>query len=216
MKTTVKGMVALALISTAAVASAQIAGMPPHNNSFTGNTRGYWFTAPVGFTMTGVHVLQDPATQNGFMNFAVVRFDGAVPPPTFSSTTNAFQQLALGLDMPSNTFAAVNVVVNAGDVIGVYGNTALTVGTTTGVNSYTAPQTQATTLIDGNVVDLFRSGMQFHLGSATSPGGMHDIWAEPTSTQISRVEFEYTVVPEPGTLIALGLGGALLLLRRRK
>jgi hypothetical protein len=149
------------------------------------------------------------------MNFAIVIFDGAVAPPAFPTTTNAFSQVALGLDVPSGGFAGVNAAVAAGDVVGVYGNTAPTVGTTSGANSYT-PNVQAQTMIDGNTVDLFRSGMQFHLGSATSPGGMHDIWSEPTSSQISRVEFEYTVVPEPATFIALGLGGALLLLRRRK
>jgi hypothetical protein len=213
MKTNIKGLVALALFSTAAVASAQIATMPPHSLNFTGSTRGYFFISPVAMTITGVEVLQDPTTFNGFMNFAVVKFDGAIPPPAFPGVTNAFTQEALGLDVVSGSLAPVSVNVAAGDVIGNYGNTTPTVGTTSGTNSYTSGAAQAQTTIDGNTVDLNRSGMQFHLGSATSPAGMHDIWSEG-SFSISRVQFEYTVVPEPATFVAIGLGIAALALRR--
>jgi hypothetical protein len=173
------------------VAQAQTATMPPHATVFNGNTRGYWFTAPAGFRITGVQVLQQPGGTNGFMNWAVVRFHNATPPPVFNSTTNAFDQLGLGLGQPSGAFSPVSIEINAGDVIGIYGNTATSAAATTGQNSYTAVGTPATTNILGNTVNLTRSGMQFHLGSSTSPQGMHDIWTELTSTAISRVEFTY-------------------------
>jgi hypothetical protein len=207
------GVVALALC--AANVAGQTATMPPHNNVFTGSTRGYWFTAPVSFTMTGVQVLQAPGGTNGFMNWSVVRFDGATPPPAFPTVTNAFSQLAFGLNTPSGAFAPVNLTINAGDVIGIYGNTAAASGTTTGANSYTAPGVQATTTIFGNVVNLSRSGMQFHLGSATSPAGMHDIWSEPASMQVSRTEFTYAEIPAPATLALLSAAGLVALRRRR-
>jgi hypothetical protein len=203
----------LALCAGAAVA--QTATMPPHNNVFTGNTRGYWFTAPVSFRITGVQALQNPGTSNAFMNWAIIRFDGNVPPPVFSATTNAFTHLGLGLDHPAGAYSPVSIDIFAGDVIGIYGNTMAAAGGPNGANSYSPPASPATTTIFGNVVALGRSGMQFHLGSATSPGGMHDVWQEPTSTQISRTEFTYTEIPAPASLALLGLGGLVAARRRR-
>ena len=210
-----KTCVALALIGLCAgTAAAQVATMPPHGSNFTGNTRGYWFTAPVNFRITGVQVLQSPTGTNSFMNYSIIRFDGATPPPVFSGTTNAFSTLALGLDVPANAHHPVNIDIFAGDVIGIYGNTMSAAGATTGVNSY-GNGNPSTTTIFGNTVGLTRSGMQFHLGSATSPQGMHDVWQEPSSGNITRVEFTYTEIPAPASAVLLGMGGMLAARRRR-
>jgi hypothetical protein len=193
-------VLALAVVAGAAASvSGQTATMPPHAAGFTGATRGYWFTAPTSFEITGVQVKQiaDPGA-NGFMNWAIVRFNNNTPPPTFAAVTNDFVQLDFGLNEASNAFSPTSIIINAGDVIGIYGNTAAASGTTTGVNSYTATLTQATTTVLGNTINLNRSGMQFHLGSATSPQGMHDLWSEPASTAVSRVEFTYAPIGVTG------------------
>ncbi len=175
----------------ASLSFGQTLSVGAHGNTFNGNTRGYYFTAPVDMTITGVQVLMDPASVNTFQNFCIVRFDNATPPPPFAATTNAFSQLALGFDLPQNAFQPVTVQVLAGDLIGVMGNTTDVMGATTGANSYTA-NVQQTSMVAGVQVDLIRTGMQFHLGSATTPGGAQDMFSS-TGSRISRVELTYTL-----------------------
>ncbi len=52
----------------------------------------------------------------------------------------------------------------------------------------------------------------------TSPlgAGIYTFWVQEVSDQVSyRIDFEVTPVPEPGSLVSLGLAGVLALRRRR-
>ena len=178
-------------LALASLSFGQTLTMPPHQLTFPGNTRGYFFEAPVDMTITGVQVQLPTGSSNSFQNFAIIKFDNAAPPPAFRSTTNDFTQLALGFDLPQNAFQPVNVTVMAGDLIGVYGNTTDIAGDTSGDNSYSADAPH-TGVIGGFVVNLVRTGFQMHLGSATTPAGMADVFSSSTN-QISRVEFTYTL-----------------------
>jgi hypothetical protein len=216
MKTILSG--AMLLVFTAGASAQLTATMPPHISTFSGNVRGYYFTAPVDFTMTGLNVLVPPSgtgAGNMFQNFAVLRFDGATPPPLFSSTTNAFTQLALEFDRPANAFFPVNLQIFAGDVIGIYGVTSDAPGSITNQNSYGNDPGGNYTDIFGNPVALFRSGMQFRLNSTSSPNGMQDVWSEGTTNFSSITRVEFTYVPAPGAAALLMMGGLCAIRRRR-
>lgn len=144
----------------------------------TGNTRGYWFTAPVSFTMTSLFVPADASTGN--QNVAVVKFNGNNPPPVFPSTTNAFSTLFVSQVNSGGVAIPVNINIAAGDVIGILGDR-------DAVSSYA--NTPYSTMIGGFNVPLTRMGMQFPL-SSTLP---QQIWQE-TSSYFSRVFFDYVIL----------------------
>ncbi|MBP6285423.1 MAG: proprotein convertase P-domain-containing protein [Ferruginibacter sp.] len=150
--------------------------LPAQAATFTGNVRGYWFTAPSSFTMTSLYVPTDASSAN--QNIAVIRFNPATPPPAFPGTTNAFTTLFLTQNNGSGAPIPVNIPINAGDVIGILGNRG-------NVNSY-GPTGPSTTNINGIPVTLTRMGMQFQLAT-TAPQA---IWQEPAFA-ISRVFFSY-------------------------
>lgn len=168
----------------ATVKSVDLSGtipLPAQTTTFTGNVRGYWFTAPSAFTMSALYVPTTASTGN--QSIAVIRFNGATPPPAFPTTTNAFTTLFLTQNNPVGTPIPVNIPINAGDVIGILGSRA-------NVNSY-GPTGPSTTVINGANVTLTRMGMQFPLAT-TAP---QNIWQE-AAFQISRVFFDY-ILPVP-------------------
>ncbi len=185
----VMSAMAMALAAGSAFGQCEVTPMPAHTSTFSSSTRGYVFDAPVSFRITGVQVLVPPGGTQTFQNFSIVLLHEE--PPFFSATTNNFTTLVTRLDQPANEFIAVDIQVNVGDKLGVYGNTMTASGATSGTNSYgNAPGGNFTTIL-GNQVDLRRSGMQFHLGSANPlNSNMHDIWREGTgnTSNITRIE----------------------------
>ncbi|HRN95614.1 MAG TPA: hypothetical protein PL084_12900, partial [Chitinophagales bacterium] len=151
--------------------------MPAHGSNYTGNVRGFYFTAPTSFTITGLEAL---AQTTGAQSIAIVKFNNNTPPPIFSLTTNAFTTLYITQNNPTVGTIPVNIPINAGDVIGVLGQ----VGN---ASSYATPTGQYVSTIAGQNVTLTRMGMQFSLNT-TAP---QDLWEE-TSGAVGRVAITYS------------------------
>jgi len=174
----------LALAAGASCAMGQGTLMPigPFGSTFSGAaaTRGFWFTAPVDFVVTGLRVPNEFG--EAVQNVELVRFNSG-PPPTFSTTTNDFVSLARHTNVAASEIIAVNIPVFAGETIGILG----ACGTTTMRNSY-GPAGSGSFVSDifGSPVTLTRMGMQFNLNSVAA----NALWQEPTGT-FCRVEMYY-------------------------
>ncbi len=157
--------------------------MPPEDSPFAFNTRGYWFTSPIDFTIIGLYV---PEPINGnTQNIAVLHFDNQIPPPAYPTVTNAFTTLYITQNNPAVGVIPVNIQIFAGDVIGILA--------TRGLNTNSYAVGPYVTDIDGNAVSVMRMGMQFELSSVLPI----DIWEEPGGS-ISRCEITYEVGCESG------------------
>ncbi len=168
--------------------------MPALGSPFSGNVRGYWFTAPSDFTITGLQVPLTGTTQS----MAVIKFVPAVGPPSYSTVTNAFTTLYLTQNNANTGVLPVNIPITAGEVIGIFGQ----IGTQ---SAYAATTGVVNTTINGQTVALTRMGMQFPLGT-TAP---QDVWQELTAAigvvnityttgcESSRVAVTATVTPSP-------------------
>ena len=150
--------------------------MPAPSSTYGPRIRGYWFTAPCNFTITGLRVPDDNIS--GDQSIEIVRFNTG-PPPFYSSTTNDFVSLGRWIGVAGSGIIPCNIPVTNGDILGIYGCR----GTTTSYGN--GPYN---TTIDGNAVTLVRSGMQFEL----PPAPMHDIW-QSASGSIGRIEMYYEV-----------------------
>lgn len=146
---------------------------PAHSSTFTGNTRGYYFTAPTCFTITAAMVPTEASTGN--QSIAIVRLQSI--PPLYATTTNNFDVLFLAQNSTDLDTMGMNILVNQGDIIGILASR----GTS---NSY-APAGFSSD-INGLPVTLNRLGMQFQLAS-TAP---QQLWTE-NGGSISRLFLYY-------------------------
>ncbi len=129
--------------------------IPGQTTTFTGNTRGYYFTAPVDLVITEVGVPTTASTANQ----SVVIVTMAAPPPNFGASTMAYTTEFLAQNVAGAAPIAVNIPVAAGTVIGVLGSRGAN-----STNSYASPNPFNTTLL-GQPVTLARFLMQADLQS---------------------------------------------------
>ncbi len=170
----------VAMGSMPAMAQKQIE-LPEQTDPFSGpDARGYWFTAPKDFAITGVEVPTDASEGN--QSIAVVRF--TAEPPLFDATTDDFEVLFLTQDDSATGMIPTYIEIASGDVIGV-------LGSRNGVASYASAPFASS--IDGLPITLRRLGMHFPLAS-TAP---QQLFTEEEGGSISRVRLFYGPVYDP-------------------
>jgi hypothetical protein len=163
--------------------------LPPHASVYTGSIRGYWFTAPCNFTITGLRVAAQAGT--GLQYIHVFKINDATPVVYPTSSSN-FTTLTFISGAPNNVIQTVNIAVVAGDKIGILGQA----GTSNSYGSVTGPTT-----INGFSVTLARLLYQGNLTTSPAP----NYSTEPTSASISRVEMYYSTCAVPTGVSATGI-----------
>lgn len=166
--------------------------MPAGPTVYTGNTRGYFFTAPCAFLVTGLQV--PDLNSLGYQNVALYRLQAA--PPAYSGTIMVtpvfFQRWA-----PSNTFVPVlpPVAFNKGDVFAVLGACSAN-NATSMVNAYSSAQPSVD--VGGTMTTLYRCGMQFSIAAASGNGanGIGPMWSEIAGS-IAQVAVNIVVYQTP-------------------
>lgn len=191
----------MALLTSTAFATPILMPMENQSGTFTGNVRGYWFTAPVAFRLVA---LQVPTTaSSAAQSIEVLRLNAI--PPTFSGTTTSFTRLFRTVNNNTTGFVPININIQAGEIIGILGQRSNV--TSYGANNYV-------TNIFGNSVTLQRFGSQQTLAA----GPVVSVFRETNANPLGRVNLEYDVAtPEPATLALTGTALiAVGLIRRRK
>jgi hypothetical protein len=134
-------------------------------------TRGYYFTAPVDFIITGLRV---PVAVGGTISgIAVVKFP--VAPPLYTNVTNTFSTLYLNQAIVGTSIVPVNIPVYTGDIIGVLGerNDTSAYGPNLGTGVF-----PSTIGVSGPTVNLNRMGMLYNLATQTPT----NLWTETVNT----------------------------------
>jgi hypothetical protein len=159
---------------TASQLPSAILDVGPHTRTFEGVARGYWFTAPDAFTITGVRV--PTAASAEAQTAMIVKFPG-IPPET---NTRIYTILGSWQGIEGSGVIPANIPVAAGDVIGVLGQR----DNTHAMTSYGHSPYQ--TEIAGNSVVLHRLLAQFNLYGIPTP-----LLRQASQPELGRVELYY-------------------------
>jgi hypothetical protein len=154
--------------------------LPPHGSVYALLARGYYFVAPMNFTITGLMIPLDAGT--GLQYIHLMKCHDPMNGSTTGSTN--FTTLAYISGGANNTIQPVNIQVNAGDTIGV-------LGTVTGNNnSYTASGTFTTTIGTYTNIPLSRFGYQASIETGPAP----NYWgvAHGGAGQLGKINIYYS------------------------
>lgn len=170
--------------------------IPAHGSVYTGYSRGFWFTAPTSFFITGVRVPTDASTAD--QNVFLVRF--AAPPPGLPGTST-YTVLGQWYNIPGTNVIPCQILVNSGDFIGVIGHRCVLPATNfNAINSYTSTGPAASNIL-GVPVDLYRLMYQDNIVNIV-PG----LLGSAATGQLGRVELYVAppcVIPEGSLTAAL-------------
>jgi hypothetical protein len=161
-----------------------VISVPEHSTSFTGNSRGYWFTAPCDFKLTGVRAPADYSI--GAQSIHLMKFTAA--PPSYPNTSTVFTTLYYGSGITDTCYVDLDIQVLAGDVIGIVA--VRDNGAATSVTSYVSVNGPVSSSIGPYTVSLSRLGVQENIIS--NPGSAY--WTE-TGNPIGRAVIRYELPP---------------------
>ncbi len=170
--------------------TAILAPLGAHSSTYTGNhwARGYWFTAPTDFYISGLRVPTEAATSA--QTVEVIRFNST--PTIYPTTTNAFVSLGRFVNVPGSAMIPTCIHINNGDFIAIFGVRGDT-------NSY--HNSSFNSNIGGNAVTLYRTLMQDTL--STQP--LHDVGSFTSASSISRTEMYYSLTTDTSVRIPLNV-----------
>jgi hypothetical protein len=173
-----------AFLLLTAIQAQNVIPVPPHSSSFTGNSRGYWFTAPCDMVITGISAPADYST--GAQTIQLVRFQDA--PQVYPTLTTTFTTLFYQSGIADTGFVDVNIPVYEGDLIGIMA--VRDNGSASSVTSYTTALSPVASSLNGHTIQLQRLGHQGNIISGPAP----DFWTE-VGSPIGRAEIRYEVAP---------------------
>jgi hypothetical protein len=174
--------------------SASIIDVGSHVSTYTGKTRGFWFTAPADFIRTGLGLPTDASSEN--FDVSVLHFNGV--PQQWPVETSDFDTLFLSRDNVGSNLLSTDIHIFSGDMIGILGSR--------GANSTNSYGTNYLTDILGFDVTLNRLLMQDDLRSydpvtiGVSSSAIHTIGRVLMDTESPMH------TPEPTTILLFGIG----------
>ncbi|MFA6234822.1 MAG: T9SS type A sorting domain-containing protein [Bacteroidota bacterium] len=189
--------------------------LPPHSSTYTGYSRGFWFTAPTSFFLKGVRV-PTSASATASQNIYLVRF---AAPPTALPGTTAYTVLGEWYTVPGTNVIPCSILINAGEHIGVMGHRCdLPTTYFSAINSYSAsftpgyvsdilgyPTTLIRLMFQDNILNAHVqtppwTPAQMPLGTAAGQIGRVELYVDPPCL-IPDGSFEVDLVDASGSPI---------------